>query len=192
MREDGNSSDPCLVLSAYVLPEIRQGVHLLMPQNLSPGAARIDYARRVITQIEQMVAAGAVDVARRYREGVLFGSYLTTLVDDPVTGAVKVEALPDLEQALGLDVDALGVLLRDGRLRDGSAMSYLPTGAATANLVDLLWRLHRGISRSELLARAEEHDFGFDAELLDDLIARGVVEVGSARQVDAPVAPAVT
>ena len=125
---DGKDS---LRLSAHVLPQIRQGIHHLVPQNLSPGAARIDYARRVVAQIKQLVAAGDLVRANRYREGVLFGTYLTKLHKDPRTGTTTVEQLPEMEQALGLDVDALGVMLRDGRLRDPSVMAYLPVGAET-------------------------------------------------------------
>ncbi|MFN0246446.1 MAG: MBL fold metallo-hydrolase [Kofleriaceae bacterium] len=168
-----------LRLSPHVMPQIRQGLHDLTPQNLSDGAARIHYAHTLIKMVNSLVAHGARMEAKRFRDESMFGPRILEWIEGE-DGSVRVEPLPELENALGLSHEQIGVLFRDGRLRDDSAMTYLPTGEGTAAFADLLVRLHRGIDRAELLQRAEAHDIGFDEELLDDLIARGVIESGVA------------
>ncbi len=166
-----------LRLSPHVMPQIRQGLHDLTPQNLSNGTARVRYAHTLIGMVKSLVTHGATMEAKRFRDESMFGPRIMdwTEGDD---GKVTVEPLPELENALGFSHEQIGVLFRDGRIRDDSAMTYLPTGEGTASFADLLMRLHRGIDRAELLERAEAHDIGFDEELLDDLIARGVIETG--------------
>lgn len=168
---------PLLRLSPHVLPQIRQGLHHLVPQNLAPGDDRIHYGQAVVQTAQTLVARGQIDEVRRFREETMFGPRLFTLKED-AEGKVSVEPLPELENALGLRPEELGVLLRDGRIRDDSAMAYLPTGESTPALGDLLMRLHHGIERAELLERAAAHDIGFDEELLADLLARGIIEEG--------------
>lgn len=164
-----------LRLSPFVLPEFRLGVHTLMPQNLAPGPARVAYGRRVNDVLQQIVAVAGIEAARAYREQVPFGTYVSLLIDGP--GGTTLEPMPDLELALGFDLDALSVLLRDGRSRVAGDMAYLETGAATPAFVDLLWRLHAGCDRAALLASPSAEALGLDDGFIDDLLARGVLEV---------------
>lgn len=166
-----------LRLSPYVLPQIRQGLHDLTPQNLSDGGARIRYAHQLIGMVKALLHRGGPVAAKRFRDESMFGPRIMDWIEAE-DGTISVEPLPELENALGFQPEQIGVLFRDGRIRDDSAMTYLPTGEGTAAFADLLSRLHRGIDRAELLQRAETHDIGFDEELLDDLIARGVIEAG--------------
>lgn len=168
-----------LRLSPFVMPQLRQGLHDLTPQNLSDGTLRISYAHTLINMVKSLVAHGATMEAKRFRDESLFGPRIMEW-NEGEDGKITIEPLPELENALGFLHEQIGVLFRDGRIRDDSAMTYLPTGEGTAAFADLLHRLHRGIDRAELLRRAEEHDIGFDEELLDDLIARGVIEEGVA------------
>jgi len=179
-----------LRLSPYVLPQLRLGLHNLKPQNLTPGEDRLRYAAGVVQLLRTLASRGKLDAARRLRDEIAFGPNLV-LWNDEAEGAEKLEELPELANAISFDPDALGVLLRDGRIRDDAAMAYLPSGASTPELASLLRALHRGIERAELLAKAGELDIGFDEELLDDLIARKAIELGEVAIPKPPVAPAI-
>ncbi|MBL0217075.1 MAG: MBL fold metallo-hydrolase [Myxococcales bacterium] len=179
-----------LRLSPHVLPQLRLGLHNLKPQNLTPGADRLHYATAMVQLLRSLMARGRFEDAKRLRDELPFGPHLV-LWNDEAEGANKLEELPELANAISFDPDALGVLLRDGRIRDDGAMAYLPSGTTTPELTALLRALHRGIERAELLAMAAELDIGFDEELLDDLIARGAIEPGEVLAPKAPVAPAI-
>jgi L-ascorbate metabolism protein UlaG (beta-lactamase superfamily) len=166
-----------LRLSPFVLPQLRQGLHNLKPQNLTAGQDRVHYARVVVHRLTSLVEDGQIELAKRLYAELAFASNLLLWHDEP-DGKTRVEPLPELANALSFDLDAVGVLLRDGRLRDDSAMMYIPTGAATAGFTTLLRRLHTGVSRTDLLAEAEAADIGFDEQLLDEMIARGAIEPG--------------
>lgn len=157
---------------------------------MTAGKDRLHYAQQAVGMVRGLVAAGRFEEARQLRSELPLGTNLM-LWNDDAEGAAKLEELPELANALAFDVEELGVMLRDGRIRDDGAMTYLPSGSSTPDLLRLLALLHRGIERDALLARAAELDVGFDDELLDDLIARGVVEHGEP-PVPAPVtAPAI-
>lgn len=179
-----------LRLSPYVLPQLRLGLHNLKPQNLTPGTDRIQYATGMVHSLRTLVARGRFEEAKRLRDELPFGPHLTFWHDD-AEGMDKLEELPELLNALSFDADALGVLLRDGRIRDDGAMAYLPSGTTTPELTTLFRALHRGITRAELLEMADRLDIGFSEELLDDLIARRVIEIGEVRPPERPRAPAI-
>jgi L-ascorbate metabolism protein UlaG (beta-lactamase superfamily) len=184
-----SNQEALLVLSPFVLPEVRQGIHGMKPQNLTPGLDRLAYLQRTLLDQRNLLRMN-VDLAKRYRS-TLSHWYLTQWKEDPATGATTVHPLPEAELMISLQVDQLGVLLRDGRSRADDDLAYMPTGTDTGKMLTLLGRLHRGITRSALLSLATELDVGFDDELLDDLIARGAVEVGSREPVAAAAEPMV-
>ena len=182
--------DETLILSPYVLPEVRQGVHGMKPQNLTPGKDRLAYLQRTLLDQRSLLSLGLPDLAKQYR-ATLSHSYLTTWTEDATTGAITITPLPDVELMISLNVDELGILLRDGRLRDDTELAYMPTGTSTAAMLALLGRLHRGIKRSELFAVAQALDVGFDDELLADLLERGAITTGARVPVAAATEPMV-
>jgi hypothetical protein len=179
-----------LRLSPHVLPVMRQGLHALKPQNLTRGDDRVRFARTFLRVLDSLVRHGRIAEAKQLRDTTAFGDNVA-LWNDDAEGAAKLEPLPELEHGLTFDLDAVGVLLRDGRIRDDGQMIYLPSGPGTPALAELLRRLHRGIDRAALLERAGELDLGFDAELLDDLIARGAVVAGTVSPPQPIAAPAI-
>ena len=179
-----------LRLSPHVLPQLRLGLHNLKPQNLTPGEDRMRYATGVVKLLRSLASRGRLDDARRVRDEVPFGPNLV-LWNDEAEGIDKLEELPELANALSFDPDELGVLLRDGRIRDDAQMAYLPSGTSTPELTRLVRALHRGIERADVLALAADLDIGFDEELLDDLIARGAIAAGEVPVPKPAAAPAI-
>lgn len=188
------SQNQWIRLSPYVLPQVRQGLHTLQPQNLCPGPDRLAYADALIGHMQHLLAHGQTQEAKRYREYAPWAMYLTSWVEDPETNKITIEPIPEMKNALSLHPEELGVLLVDGRIRDDSQMAYLPAGEGTPALLGLLRLLHRGIQRNDFLRQADAADVGFDEELLQALIDRGAVIPcdGPVPTVRAPEAGAMT
>lgn len=164
-----------LRLSPHVLPQFRQGIHALTPQNLSGGVDRAHYARSIVDNISHLLAVGRTAVARQLYEQFTFASYFAKWVE-LADGRAELNVLPELENALRFSADEVGVLLQDGRQRDDSAMIYVPSGDATPRLVELLAHTHRGIERDRLIGLADELALGIDDAFIAQLIERGVLE----------------
>jgi len=173
-----------LRLSRYVLPEVRQGLYALEPQNMSVAPGRVAFATALVARAERLIHAGDVDGVQAMREYVPFAAELMKVTGMPA--APQLEVLPEFADAVSFDETRLGVLLRDGRVREPDDMVYLPTGEATASVLGLLRAAAGGIERAALLQHAGELDVGFDGDLLDGLIARGVIEEVAAPDPAAP------
>ena len=169
------SANDVLRLSPQIMPQLFQGVHALIPQNICDGRDRIAYANQVFNILKANIDAGMPDEAFKLRALFPLGDYITTWNEDKATGEIQLALLPQHEYALSLCPEGLTVMFRDGRTRDDSAMIYLETGLDTPRVLELLRSLHRGIARDEFLALAASADVGFDDELVAELIRRGVI-----------------
>lgn len=169
-----------LRLSPFVLPQIRQGLFPLLPANLCDGTARIDYINRICAMANSQIAHGHLEKARNLQHHSCLSQHYLLWEENESTGKVSIVARPQFENELSFRMSELGVLFKDGRLREDSAMVYLPTGDDTPAFCSVLSRLHRGILRDDLLRLATELDVGLDESLLDELIARKVIDYGHA------------
>jgi L-ascorbate metabolism protein UlaG (beta-lactamase superfamily) len=165
-----------LRLSRHILPEVRLGLYPLEPQNLCARPERVTYATALVERARSLIRGGHTAAIQDMREQLPLAAQLLSIAS--VDGVPSLEVLPDFEDALRFVPERLGVLLRDGRLRDPESMVYVPSGEATAALLRLLRGLTNGVARDALLASPDAEDVGFDAEFLDGLIERGVVELG--------------
>lgn len=174
-----------LQLSRHVLPQLRMGSQRLTPQNLGDGRDRLAYLEGLVAHLNLLLAADGLDLERvtRFRAQAPFAEQLTRLaLEGGRVTARAIDAAPDL---LRFDLDRLSLVFADGRRRRPEEMLVLEAGAATPQLAHVVAALAAGVARPALRALAADHGVDLDDELLDELVARGVIE-----ERDAPVGPA--
>ena len=169
-----------LQLSPFVLPQVRMGALRMTTVNMTEHPAWVAYTAHLADHLDYLVrlaGRGAVerDGVDRFHDRAFLGKILASIEWDAPDGP-RVIRWPHAADFVSFDEDRLGVMFLDGRLRDERDMVYVPTGGSTPGFAAVVGAMARGTTAAELVALADRHGIDLDAEFVQMLVERGVVE----------------